>query len=80
MPEASARAIQSFRWDLRKLCLGETKGVANLLHVVCGGQRLIEAQCLLESGAFVSLVVEVFGILQEEPASPFQKRSCEGGQ
>ena len=42
------------------------------LHVVCGGQRLIEAQCLLESGAFVSLVVEVFGILQEEPASPFQ--------
>jgi len=42
------------------------------LHVVCRGQRLVEAQCLFESGAFVSFIVEVFGILQEEPASPFQ--------
>ena len=57
---------------LRKLCLGETKESQIFLHLARGGQRLIEAQCLLESGAFVSLVVEVFGILQEEPASPFQ--------
>jgi len=42
------------------------------LHVVCRGQRLVEAQCLFEPRAFVSFIVEVFGILQEEPAGPFQ--------
>ena len=41
-------------------------------HVVCRGQRLIEAQRLFEASPFVAVVPEVFGILQNQPSSAFE--------
>ena len=43
-----------------------------VLHVVCSGQRFIQCECLGEPLSFVSAIIEVFGVFQEQPSSAFQ--------
>ena len=43
-----------------------------LLHVVGSGQRFIECKCLGKPLTFVPPILEVFGVFDEQPSSPFQ--------
>ncbi len=43
-----------------------------VLHVVGGGQRLVEAQRFLQTGLFALRFVEVLGVLEDQPAGALE--------
>ena len=72
MPEAPARRIQSSKDSFGRGLVRLIPDLSEVfLQVVGAGERLVQSQSFFEAFTFVALVVQVFGILQQEPSNPF---------